>query len=157
MADVWRSIPEVLTAWQVNRDQQIFGGLELELWGDRERSQDAIIAEAQSKYAQIAGLEIYTFPWPALPGIESGLPINFVIASTDDYEALDRVAQSVLTKAQESGLFIFANKSLRYSRPELNIQIDRKQAAALGIDMADIAATLQVLLGESEINRFALG
>ena len=157
MADVWRSIPEVRTAWQVNRDQQIFGGLELELWGDRERSQDAIIAEAQSKYAQIAGLEIYTFPWPALPGIESGLPINFVIASTDDYEALDRVAQSVLTKAQESGLFIFANKSIRYSRPELNIQIDRKQAAALGIDMADIAATLQVLLGESEINRFALG
>ena len=156
MIDLWRTIPEIRTAWQVNQQDQIFGGLELKLWDERERHQSEIIAEAQQKYSTVAGLEIYTFAWAALPGVDSGLPVNFVVASTDDYAQLEQVAEELLAKARESGKFIFVNKSLRHSRPELKVHIDREQAAALGVEMPEIADTLQTLLGDGEVSRFAI-
>ncbi|MEY3007041.1 MAG: hypothetical protein RI942_1383, partial [Pseudomonadota bacterium] len=135
---------------------QIFGGLELKLWDQRDRSQAEVMAEIQQKYATVAGLEIYTFGWPALPGVDAGLPVSFVIASTDDYTQIEAVADALLAKARDSGKFIFVNKSIRHSRPELNVQIDREEASALGVEMHEIAETLQTLLGEGEVNRFAI-
>lgn len=156
MIDLWRTIPEIRTAWQVNQQDQIFGGLELKLWDERQRHQSEILAEAQAKYSTVGGLEIYTFAWAALPGVDAGLPVNFVVASTDDYVALVGVAEALLAKARESGKFIFVNKSVRHSRPELKVQIDREQAAALGVEMPEIADTLQTLLGDAEVGRFAI-
>ena len=82
--------------------------------------------------------------------------MNFVIASTADYASLDAVSDQVLQKARASGLFAFVTKSLRYSRPEVRVKIDRDLAARLGITMQDIGDTLQVMLGEAEANRFSL-
>ena len=156
MTELWKTIPEIRTAWQVNQASQIFGGLELKLWDQRDRSQAEVMAEIQQKYATVAGLEIYTFGWPALPGVDAGLPVSFVIASTDDYTQIEAVADTLLAKARDSGKFIFVNKSIRHSRPELNVQIDREEASALGVEMPEIAETLQTLLGEGEVNRFAI-
>ena len=63
----------------------------------------------------------------------------------------------VIQKARESGLFAFVKKSLRYSRPEITVKIDRDLAARLGITMQDIGDTLQTMLGEAEANRFSMG
>ena len=82
--------------------------------------------------------------------------MNFVIASTADYEELDRVSDEVLAKARESGLFAFVNKSLRYLAPRGDVDIERDLAARLGVSMEAIGETLQTMLGEAEINRFSM-
>ena len=69
---------------------------------------------------------------------------------------VDRVAEAVVQKARESGLFAVVNKNLRYSRPEVTVDIDRELAARLGISMQDIGRTLQIMLGEAETNRFTM-
>ncbi|MBW2419762.1 MAG: efflux RND transporter permease subunit [Deltaproteobacteria bacterium] len=156
MMAVWRAIPEVDHSWQLNTPNQVFGGLELKRWDERERTQQEVQLEAQAGFAGISGLEIFTFGWSSLPGSDSGLPINFVVASTADYDEIDRVSEQVLARARESGLFAFVNKTLRYSRPEIGVEIDRDLAARLGISMQDIGDTLQIMLGEGESNRFSL-
>jgi multidrug efflux pump len=156
MIQVWRGIPEVSHSWQINTPNEVFGGLELKLWGERERSQQEVQVEAQAGFEKISGLEIYTFAWSELPGADSGLPINFVVASTADYDDVDRVSEEVLARARNSGLFAFVSKTLRYSRPEVTVSIDRDLAARLGISMQDIGDTLQIMLGEAESNRFSL-
>ncbi len=156
MVATWKKIPEVSHSWQVNSPGQVFGGVELLPWSERERTQKQVQADLQAGFGKISGLEIFTFGWPSLPGTDAGLPVNFVIASTADYASLDAVADQVLQKARESGLFAFVNKSLRYSRPEVRVKIDRDLAARLGITMQDIGDTLQVMLGEAEANRFSL-
>ncbi|MGE4607036.1 MAG: efflux RND transporter permease subunit, partial [Myxococcota bacterium] len=156
MTEVWKNIPEISHSWQFNSQSEVFGGLELKLWGDRERTQQEVLLEAQAEYDKISGLEIFAFAWNNLPGSDSGLPINFVVASTADYDEIDRVSEEVLSRARTSGLFSFVNKTLRYSRPEITVSIDRDLAARLGISMKDIGDTLQIMLGEGESNRFSL-
>ncbi|MBK6583200.1 MAG: efflux RND transporter permease subunit [Gammaproteobacteria bacterium] len=156
MVSTWKQIPEVSHSWQVNNPGTVFGGIELKPWSERERSQKEIQTDLQAGFARISGLEIFTFSLISLPGADSGLPVNFVIASTADYKELDRVSDEVLAKARESGLFAFVNKTLRYSRPEVTVAIERDLAARLGISMEAIGETLQTMLGESEVNRFSM-
>ena len=156
MVEAWRTVPEVTHSWQVNEPTSVFGGIELKPWDERERTLEEIRQEVQAKYNKISGLEIFTFPAGGLPGSSSGLPVQFVISGNVDYEALDRVAEEVLNKARQSGLFAFINKDLRFSRPEIGVDIDRELAARLGISMQQIGQTLQIMLGEAETNRFSV-
>ena len=156
IVSIWKQFPEVRISWQVNSPGQLFGGLELHEWGERERTQQEVQAEVQRLFNDVSGLEMFTFGWSAMPGTDSGLPVNFVIAGVGDYRELDRISEAVLQKARQSGLFAFVNKSLRYSRPEVAVNIDRDLAARLGISMQDIGDALQIMLGEAETNRFSI-
>jgi len=152
----WKQVPEVSHSFQVNNPSQVFGGLELRPWSERKRSQQEIQADLQKEFNKISGLEIFTFGWASMPGTDSGLPVNFVVATTAGYEDLDRVSEAVLQQARQSGLFAFVNKTLRYSRPEVIVNINRDLASRLGISMQEIGETLQVMLGEAETNRFTM-
>lgn len=156
MVAAWRTIPEITHSWQVNEPTSVFGGMELRPWSERERTLEEVRQEVQSKYDRISGLEIFTFAAGGLPGAASGLPVQFVISGNVGYQELEQVAEAVLGRARESGLFAFVNKDLRFSRPEVRVRIERELAARLGISMADIGQTLQIMLGEAETNRFSI-
>ena len=146
MVAVWKQVPEVSHSWQVNNPGQVFGGIELVPWSERERSQKEIQAELQASFAKISGLEVFTFGWASLPGTDSGLPVKFVIASTADYAELDAVTDAVMQKARESGIFAFVTKSLRYSRPEVTVKIDR-DLAIIGHDEGGIECDSLIKIG----------
>jgi multidrug efflux pump len=153
---VWQDIPEFSHSWQVIFPSSNFGGITLKPWSERERTQQEVHAEFQNKLRGIAGMEVFSFGVPALPGSDAGLPVSFVVASTADYEEIMRVGSELVSAARESGLFIFVNQTLDFDRPEIGVNIDRERAARLGISMRDIGQTLSVMLGEAEINRFNL-
>ena len=156
MVNAWRTIPEASHSWQVNEPSSVFGGIELIPWESRERTLEEIRQEMQAKYDKISGLEIFTFASGGLPGASSGMPIQFVLSSNSDYRELDRISDEILAEARQSGIFAFVTKDLRYSRPEISVEIDRELAARLGISMRDIGETLQIMLGEAETNRFTI-
>ena len=79
-----------------------------------------------------------------------------MVASTADFDEIMRVGDELLAAARESGLFIFINQTLEFSRPEIQVNVERERAARLGISMEAIGDTLAVMLGEAEINRFTL-
>ena len=151
-----RSVADTFTMWQVSEAGRIFGGIELLPWSERERTQQEIQQELQQKLNRVSGLEIFTFGSPSLPGGSSGLPVQFVVSTTRDYAELEGVVDQIIEQARASGIFIFLSKSLRYSRPEVNVDIDRELAARLGISMQAIGETLQAMLGTSEAGRFSM-
>ncbi|MEM6606007.1 MAG: efflux RND transporter permease subunit [Pseudomonadota bacterium] len=154
VVEIWRDIPEVTSSWQVAMPDSNFGGLNLAPWNERDRTQQEVQAELQGRLGEIAGMEMFSFGTPALPGADAGLPVSFVVASTADYQRVEQVGTELVRAAQESGLFIFISQSLDFNRPEISIDIDRELAASLGISMRDISTTLAMMLGEAEINRF---
>ncbi|NND67354.1 MAG: MMPL family transporter [Halioglobus sp.] len=156
VVDIWRSIPEFSHSWQVIFSTNNFGGVTLHPWSERERTQAEVQAEFQKKLGGVAGMEMFAFGTPPLPGSDAGLPVSFVVASTRDYEEVYRLGEELVQVARESGLFIFVNQTLDFNRPEVGVNIDRELAARLGISMRDIGQTLSVMLGEAEINRFNL-
>ncbi len=156
MVDAWRTVPEVEHSWQVNEPTSVFGGLQLVPWDERERTLEEVRQEVQAKYDRISGLDVITFPGGGLPGASSGLPVQFVISGNTGYGELERVADAVLDRARQSGMFALIIKDLRFSRPEVQVAIDRELSARLGISMEEIGQTLQVMLGEAETNRFSI-
>ncbi|MEM9254634.1 MAG: efflux RND transporter permease subunit [Pseudomonadota bacterium] len=156
VVDIWQEIPEFSHSWQVIFPYQNFGGITLHPWAERERTQAEVQAEFQEKLSTVAGMEMFSFSVPPLPGSDAGLPVSFVVASTADYREVAAVGEELLEAARASGLFIFLTQTLAFDRPEIGVNIDRERAARLGISMADIGQTLSVMLGEAEVNRFNL-
>jgi multidrug efflux pump len=156
VVDLWQDMPEVASSWQVIEPSSNFGGLTLTHWDERKRTQQQVQAQFQQRLAGIAGMELFSFGTPSLPGAGGGLPLAFVVASTAPQEEVYRVGEELLQRARESGLFIFVNQTLDFNRPEVEVRIDRERAARLGIAMRDIGQTLAVMLGEAEVNRFSV-
>jgi multidrug efflux pump len=156
VVDIWKGIPEFSHSWQAIQPDGNFGGITLFPWSERERTQAEAQAELQAKLGQVAGMELFAFASPSLPGADAGLPLSFVAASTADYSEVKRVGDELLQAARESGLFAFVTQTLQFNRPEIVVHIDRERASRLGISMQDIGETLAVMLGEAEVNRFTL-
>ncbi len=103
----------------------------------------------------MAGLNASAISFPSLPGSQ-GLPVGFVVNTTNSYEELFEVSEELLREAQESGLFLFTDSSLSFDKPQIDVSIDRDKAAELGLSMRDIGVSLGTLLGGGYVNRFNL-
>lgn len=158
--EAFESIPEYHESFFLlgfGRDTStVFGGFKMPPPSQRARSQMVVQPELQGKLGQIAGFQIAVFPRPSLPGSGGGLPVQFVITSDADYGKLDQVADSLIGPAMQSGKFVFLQKTVDFSRPRINILIDRDRAGDLGISMREIGISLSALLGSGNINRFSL-
>ncbi|MDC7823866.1 multidrug efflux RND transporter permease subunit [Pseudomonas sp. BLCC-B13] len=156
---IFKEFPEYYSSFQINGFDGVqagIGGFLLKPWDERERTQMELLPIVQGRLNDIPGLQIFGFNLPSLPGTGEGLPFQFVINTPNDYESLLQVAERVKQKAMESGKFAFLNVDLAFDKPEVVVDIDREKAAQMGVSMQDLGATLAILLGEGEINRFTI-
>ena len=156
---LFKEFPEYYSSFQINGFNGVqsgIGGFLLKPWGDRKRTQMELLPQVQAKLNGIAGLQIFGFNLPSLPGTGEGLPFAFVINTPNDYESLLDVAQRVKQRAEASGKFAFLDIDLAFDKPEVVVDIDRAKAAQMGVSMDVLGSTLATLLGEAEINRFTI-
>src|SRR6195952_2220026 len=71
------------------------GGVLFKPWDQRTRSAHEIQQDLQARWNRVAGGRVAAFQFPPLPGA-SGLPVQFVITSTEPFENLNTVAQQVM-------------------------------------------------------------
>ena len=133
----------------------VFGGFKMSPPGERDRFILDVLPDLQAAVGGIAGMQVAVFPKPSLPG-NRGLPVQFVLQSSDDFGVLDEAADELIGAAMQSGQFGFLQKSIEFSRPRTTWVIDRDRAGDLGITMAQLARTFSTLLGEGYVNRFNL-
>jgi multidrug efflux pump len=134
----------------------VIAGLKMKDWSDRKRTQMQVMPLVQQQLGSVAGLQAVAFAKPSLPGSAGGLPIQFVLTSSQDYARMSSVADTFIGHAMQSGQFAFLTRDLRYDNPEIVLDIDRNTAANLGISMSDIGADLAPLLSENYVGRFDL-
>ena len=152
---VFASFPETAHVFQLDVPGQNIGGMVLTPWDRRTRTTNQLQPLVQRALNDIAGVRAVAFQPPPLPGA-NGLPIQFVINTTQGFGALDSVAQQFLRTATASGLFIFLDKNLRIDQPQSTVVIDRDKAALLGLKMSDIGSALSSMLGGGYVNYFSL-
>jgi len=155
---IFKSVKEMDAYFMINgmgTVNNLIAGMILKPWGDRERTQQQIQPQVQQQLNNVAGLQAVSVSFPSLPG-SSGLPVQFVVSTTNSYEELYRVSQDLLQAANASGKFIFVDSSLTFDKPQIDLQINRDKAAELGINMEDIGDSLSTMLGGGYVNRFNL-
>ncbi len=134
---------------------QGFGGVLLTPWDQRTRGAHEIQQDLQAKWNRVAGGRVAAFLFPSLPGA-SGLPVQFVISSTEPFENLNTVAQQVVDKAKAWGKFYFLDVDLKIDKPQATVEVDRDKVAALGMTQQDVGASLGAALGGGYVNYFSI-
>lgn len=129
--------------------------LVLKPWQERSRSQFAISQEVQQKLNQVAGVRAFAVNFPSLPG-SSGLPVQFVVSSTDSYSRIYAVQEKIMDAARKSGMFYYVDSDLKFDNPQLSIVINRNKAQQLGISMQSLGSSLSTFLGGGYLNFFNL-
>lgn len=135
-------------------ENNVMAGMVLTPWSQRERSQMDLQPQLQAELSTVAGMNVYAINPPSLPGTPMGMPVNFVITTTAEYETLFEVAEELKQKAMQSGLFMMVNSTLRMNKPQVHVLIDRAKAGQLGISMRDIGNVLAIQLGDFRSNYF---
>jgi multidrug efflux pump len=122
----------------------------LEDWSDRDRSVQDIVNEVQAQYFAIPGVFAFANNPPAFGW---GSPVNFVIQHPD-FELLAKGNDTLLARARQIPGLVNVDSDLRVNKPQLAVSFDRDRAEDLGVAVADVATTLQVLLGGSQTGTF---
>jgi multidrug efflux pump len=151
---IMRSEPGVRNVLQIVSPGQSFDGMVLTPIAER-RGSTQIAQSLQPRLNSIAGQKMVVFQFPPLPGAQ-GLPVQFVIKTTEPALRLNEVSRSFLEQAQNSGMFVFFDTDLKYDLPQSVIEIDREKAAQLGLNMTQVGSSLGSLLGGGYVNYFSM-
>nr|QDP25929.1 MMPL family transporter [Bradyrhizobium cosmicum] len=157
-AEVYRRISahiETAAVFQLDLVGSSIAGWVLKPWDKREKTAAQLQPALQQEMAGVAGAKIVAFQLPPLPGA-SGLPIQFVIQTTDPFDRLDGIAKAFTAEALKSGKFIFLDNDLKVDQPQTSVLIDREKTAQLGLKLSDVGGALGSMLGGGYVNYFGL-
>jgi multidrug efflux pump len=155
---IGKGIPEYKQMFQITGVPTVnsgLGGVLFIPWGERARSAKEIQQDLQAQWNRIAGARVAAFQFPSLPG-SSGLPVQFVINTTDTFGNLNDVAQKVLQKARASGKFYFVDADLKVDMPQATVVVDRDKVASLGMTQQDFGNALAAAMGGNYVNYFSI-
>jgi multidrug efflux pump len=124
-------------------------------WEDRHRSAGELQMLLQNEWNKIPGVRVAAFQFPALPGA-FGLPIQFVIKTTEPIQNLNEVANQVLDKARASGKFWFIDSDLKLDKPQQTVNVDRDMVSDLGLTQQSVGGALAAALGGGYVNYFSI-
>jgi HAE1 family hydrophobic/amphiphilic exporter-1 len=80
--------------------------------------------------------------------------IDFVIRGPE-LEALNAYSEKMRVEAAKIPGIVDVDTTLRLTKPELRVSIDRQRAADLGVEAADIAQSLRIMVGgDDEVSRY---
>jgi len=128
-------------------------GMGLKPWDQRKRISNDLMPLVQNKFDAITGAIVAAFQLPPLPGAR-GLPVQFVIQTTESFDRLNDVLQIVMVKAREAGLFMFIDTDLKIDKAQTSIILNRDKASQFGLTMQDIGNSLAAALSQNYINYY---
>ncbi|MBR2000663.1 MAG: efflux RND transporter permease subunit [Lentisphaeria bacterium] len=128
-----------------------FAILELQEWGNRQKTARQILDKLRGDLNTIPGLPIQPF----LPnGIGSrGNPVQFVIGGPE-YPELIKWRDIILEKCKSYPGFVDIQWDYKETTPQLHVDIDTKRADELGVSTEEIGATLETMLGSKKVTTY---
>jgi len=153
--ETFKKHPQTDHVFQLDMPGTSIAGMVLKPWNERRETTNELQPIVQRELNHIAGIRVVAFQPPSLPG-SRGLPVAFVIQTTDPFSRLNEVAGKFLQTAQKSGRFMFLDSDLKYDLPQSTVVIDRKMTAQLGLSMRDVGSALSAMLGGGYVNYFSL-
>ena len=91
-----------------------------------------------------------------LTSLRQGAPVDIDFSITGpDIQTLVEFSDKLKAKAQEIPGIVDVDTTLKLDKPELLVSIDRQRAAALGVEVREIAETLRVAVGgDDRVSRY---
>ncbi|MDP3398533.1 MAG: efflux RND transporter permease subunit [Bacteroidales bacterium] len=120
---------------------------------DRDRTQQEIADELSPKVARLTGARSFVNQQQTFGGRRGGMPVQYVIQAKN-LDSLKNVIPIFMSEVAQSDVFANSDVNLRFTKPELSINIDRDKASMMGVSIQNIAQTLQLSMSEQRIGYF---
>ena len=125
----------------------------LEPWAKRDRHGVKIMRESFGKISQVPGV----LAFPIMPqGIRTGgveSPVQWVILG-NTYDQLIEWKNIIKKEARKNPGLTSIQDDFDLNKPQLNVQIDQKKAADLGVSTEDIGRTIETIFGSKRVTNF---
>ena len=142
------SVYSMIGMWDPNRT---FVSMPLVDWSDRDRSQQEIIDELRDPLAAIPGVRASAWSSNSLNLRGSGGGVNIALLG-NNYEDIFAAAQTFAAAIEERLPDLTRPRiSFDPTQPQLSVEIDRRRAADLGVDLQSLAATLRAMIDGDEL------
>jgi hydrophobe/amphiphile efflux-1 (HAE1) family protein len=128
-------------------------------WSERKRRDlqaDAILGRLRANLGGIQEASVVVFPPPPIRGISSGGGFQFELQSVAGgrLDDLDAAARQIMDAARQRRELAATYTAFRAGVPQLDAQVDRTKAKALGVPISDVFTSLQIFLGSLYVNDF---
>ena len=134
----------------------------LKMWDERKDKNtqlQAIIANIQKATSDIREARVLVIAPPAIPGLGQTAGFTFELqqtTSTDSIQKFESVARNFLAELNKEPSIGMAYTFFTTHTPSYKVDVDKEQAKKLGVNVADVYATMSTLLGSSYVNDFNL-
>jgi multidrug efflux pump len=110
---------------------------------NRQETQSQIVNRMRPKINEITMARGFMIEPQSIGSRRGGLPVQYVIQAPT-LEKLKEVLPEFLDKASADPAFQFVDVNLKFTKPEVKIEINREKARSMGISVRDVAQTLQL-------------
>ena len=123
---------------------------------ERSRSAQEVGRALEKQLRELPGLDVSVLNPGALSG-GGQLPVQMVVRTTSDYEALEAMMSTLIDEARTKPWLDNPASSLRISSPRLEVKVDRAAADTSGIDVLEIATAIATATGRFQVTTFTYG
>jgi multidrug efflux pump len=121
----------------------------------RKRSQQEVAAALSPVLRQFTGARTIVSQQQTFGSRRGGLPVQYVIQAKN-LDDLKRVIPDFMAEVSESPYFSASDVNLKFTKPELTVLINREKASMMGVNVQNIAQTLQLTMSEQRIGYYIL-
>jgi multidrug efflux pump len=122
-------------------------------WGERNRSQQEIVASLNHEIGKLTGVKAYLLNPPSIDEWSEKTPIQFVLGGLD-YRELQQTAEQLVARMANHPGFVSPEMDIALNAPHLAVETHRDKSADLGVSIASIGRTLETLLSGRPVNTF---
>lgn len=110
---------------------------------NRERTQHEYFNEINALLKNYTEVRAFASEPQSIGNRRGGLPVQYVLQAPN-MEKLKEAIPTFMEEVGKSPVFIFSDINLKFTKPELEIEIDRAKARNIGVSVQEIARTLQL-------------
>jgi hydrophobic/amphiphilic exporter-1 (mainly G- bacteria), HAE1 family len=126
-------------------DNRGFMVMTLAPWGERSRSQQEIVGQINGMLRGVIGVRAFAIQPNSLGIRGAGQGLRFAVVGSN-YDALALSAEAIVERLEADPAFGQVRLSYETTQPQLFIEVDRRRAADLGVNIDGLGEALQAVL-----------
>lgn len=162
-SDLKKIIPEseaiiTITAPGMGGATAVNSGMSIIILSDptkRQRSQDQIVSSLNGPLRNYSFAKSFPTQEPTIGERNSGLPIQYILQAPT-LEQLKKILPSFLEEAGKNPTFSTVDVNLKFTKPEVNLSINREYATLAGVSPIAIAECIQFAFSGLRYSKFTM-
>ena len=128
-------------------------------WSKRSQSVMQLIPQVNKLMAGIPGAQIFAVNLPTIRGLSrfGGIDLYLLARTGQTHQELDVAGRTLVTDAAKNPMLYQVRENSLPNASQLDISVNRKQAASMGLSLSDVYATINTEIAPMYIDQMSYG